>query len=77
MMGYYYTMGPGMGYFGWMFMIVFWILLIFLIVWLVSLNRQPRRYDAREDALDVLKLRYAHGEITKKEYEAMRRDLQR
>ena len=65
---------------GWMFFhFLFWILIIIgvvlLIVWLV---RQPGRYGrerGEETALDILKKRYAKGEISKEEYEKMKDDL--
>ncbi|HEY7761049.1 MAG TPA: SHOCT domain-containing protein [Burkholderiales bacterium] len=66
--------GPG---FGWIFMILFWIVIILGIValakWLFSgrngggLGRGP---------LDILKERYARGQITREQYEQMRRDLE-
>ena len=75
MMGYYYTLGPGLGYFGMVFMTVFWIILILLIVWLIIQYRR-REENVEDDPVTVLKLRYARGEIDKKTYDAMRRDLQ-
>lgn len=77
-------MGPMMyGQYGggmWMFFqLLFWILvvvgIVLLIVWLV---RQPGRYErgrGEESALDILKKRYARGEINKEEYERMKKDL--
>jgi putative membrane protein len=57
-------------------MILLWIVIIGLGVWLVSglvsrTNSQP----PTESALDVLKKRYARGEITKEQFDEMRRDL--
>lgn len=57
---------------------LFWILalvgLVLLIRWLWIQGRSfPRTEDS---ALEILKRRYARGEITREEFESMRRDLQ-
>jgi putative membrane protein len=77
-------MGPGMmGGFGFPFMgmglgmLVFWALIIGGIVWLVqSLSRGTGSSSAHGGALlDLLKGRYARGEIAKEQFEGMKRDL--
>ncbi len=80
-------MGPGMmgwgntGWFGPIFMIIFWVLLIVLIVllirWLLSAGHAGNRdhHVAGESALEILKKRYARGEIDKEEFEAKKKDL--
>ena len=83
--GYGYgMMGSGMmGNFGWgwfmpIFMILFWGLVIWGIVALVRGVSQPGSTDfsSRTDsALEILKKRYARGEINKEEYEARKKDL--
>lgn len=77
-------MGPMMyGPYGggiWMFLnFLLWILIIIgvilLIVWLV---RQPGRYPRgreEETAVEILKKRYARGEISKEDYDRMRKDI--
>jgi putative membrane protein len=73
--------GWGMGWFGGIFMMIFWILilvgLVFLIKWLVqSTNRgKPEAGGGAGRALDILKERYARGEIDKAEFETMKLDL--
>jgi len=67
-------MGPG---FGGMFM---WLLLLIAIVLIVySLMRASRGgslgTSLHETPLDVLKRRYAQGEITKEKFEEMKKDL--
>jgi uncharacterized membrane protein len=42
--------------------------------WLVSRARDPRR-DRADAALDILRERYARGEISREEFEAKKRDL--
>ena len=71
--------GWGMGWFGGIFMIVFWILiivaLVFLIRWLIQSTGRDKSVGSGGRALDILKERYARGEINKAEFEQMRRDL--
>jgi putative membrane protein len=73
--------GWGMGWFGGIFMIVFWILvivgLVFLIKWLIQTTSSGKT-DGRPSpkAMDILKERYARGEISKEEFETMKHDLQ-
>jgi putative membrane protein len=61
--------------------ILFWVAVIMLVVWLLSgfvsrTNSQPpSSLPLTESALDILKKRYARGEITKEQFDEMRRDL--
>jgi len=82
--GYGYgMMGPGMmgGFGGFWFMpiimIVFWGLVIWGIVALVrGVSAGSTGPSAQTDsALEILKRRYARGEITKQEYEERKKDL--
>jgi putative membrane protein len=72
--------GGGFGIFGLIFMLVFWVLIIASIVlvvkWLVEQGRSGgTRGSGGEAALDILKNRYARGEIGKEEFEAKKKDL--
>ena len=73
-------MGGGWGGFGWIFMIIFWGLiiagLILLIRWLVGLSRSRTPYNKdRDSALEILRQRYAKGEIDKEEFDQKKKDL--
>ena len=70
----------GMGWPGGFFMIVFWILiiigLIFIIKWLIQTTKEVREDGERgSHAIDILKERYAKGEIDKSQFENMKADL--
>jgi len=72
---YGWGMGWGMG-FGWVFMIFFWVLVVFGIFYLIRIVMTSTKKEASGDtALDILKKRYAKGEITKEEFEKIKNDL--
>ncbi len=72
--------GYGMGWFGPILMIAFWIAVIvgivFLIRWLAFSTRAggPKAHP-EDSALEILKKRYARGEINKEEFEEKKKDL--
>jgi len=70
-MGGYGMMGFGMG-FGFIFMLLFWGLIIWLIVTLINASQSNKN---EPDSLTILKRRYASGEITKKEFETMKKEI--
>ena len=72
--------GWGMGWFGSIFMLIFWGLvivgLILVIRWLLQASHKdtgPAQSGSR--ALDILKERYARGEIDRQEFEQKKKDL--
>ncbi len=75
MMGYYGDM------FGWglgpsFMMVIFWLAIILFFVWLVKeagSNKDGQK--PKDSALDILKERYARGEIGKEEFELKKKDL--
>jgi putative membrane protein len=63
----------GMGFgFGWIFMILFWLLVIMGIVYILKNMFSSRVLANNETAEDILKKRYAAGEITKSEFNERR-----
>ncbi|MGK2848676.1 MAG: SHOCT domain-containing protein [Minisyncoccota bacterium] len=80
MMGNYFGNGYGfMGGFGFFFMIFFWGLVIWAIITLVQSvsrnNTQSVGGSQVDTALEMLRKRYAKGEITKAEFDQMKKDL--
>lgn len=61
----------------WLMMLVFWGGLILLAVWLAKglFNPTPERPPERQTPQEILRQRYARGEISRAEYEQMRHDL--
>ncbi|MCH6545210.1 MAG: SHOCT domain-containing protein [Deltaproteobacteria bacterium] len=70
--------GMGYGFFGWLMMFLFWILIIAAVVlgvrWFIDQGKL-KGSSVEETPLDILKKRYASGEIDKEEFETMRRGL--
>ena len=63
----------GMGFgFGWIFMIMFWLLVIMGIAYILKNMFSSRVLAKNETAEDILKKRYAAGEITKNEFNEKR-----
>ena len=84
-MGYNFGFG---GWFGMLFMTFFWVAIIVLAIWLVSKlfsgragmgivpsNAPTQLTQPPPTADEILKQRYARGEITKEQFEEMRRNL--
>ena len=67
-----------MGWAGGFGMILIWIILIMLIVVLVKflMTKTNGQREQKETPLEILKRRYAKGEIDKVEYDEKKKDLQ-
>ena len=76
-------MGPGFFWFGgmWIFPVIGIIIMLFVLYTVFGrggywgLRSEPPRYSGENAAIEILKTRYAKGEITKEEYEMMRKTL--
>lgn len=77
MMGWY---GSGMGFGGWLFMGLFWLVLLGVIIWAV-VRLLPARHDGRSRATttespeEILDRRFARGEIDVEAYRMQREAL--
>lgn len=70
--------GGGWMLMGGLFMILFWAAIILLIIWLYNQIKGPEKITAEIDtAMNLLKKRYASGEIDKKEFAEMKKDLEK
>lgn len=80
MMGRYGAQGFGFNPFGAILSLVFWALIIagvvLLVVWLVrSGGRTLPGAPSSDAALEILKARYARGEITQEQFNTIKHDL--
>ncbi len=62
--------------FGW----ILWIIIIVLVVALIWKNTSEKDkyipFENKETAFDILKKRYAKGEITKEQFDQMKKDIE-
>ncbi len=66
----------GGGFVGLLFMLLVVVLVIFLFVKLVQgLNSTKSRMTDKDDSMEILKNRYARGEISDEEFQRMKRML--
>lgn len=74
----YYGNGGLMGFgLGWIFNLLFWVAIVILAVVLFKkvMNHTDREKGSGMDPVEILKQRYAKGEIDKKQFEEMKKDL--
>lgn len=86
MMSYMWGYNPGLGIFGMIVSLVFWVLFIAVIIMLARwairggrgehwVHRGMMMGKPPDSALEILKERYAKGEIKKEEFEEKKKDL--
>lgn len=67
------------GFFGFGLFPFFLILGVILLIWAIAAHRSDRDNEeevgGEETALEILKKRYARGEITKRQYLEMKKDI--
>jgi len=73
----WHDMGWGGMWLGWLIWIVVLLLIIYAVVRIVQNSQARDRYQRPDEtALDILKKRYAKGEITKEQFDQMKKDLE-
>ena len=73
----FYGMTWGMGGFGWLGIITTVViigLITWLVVWLIGKSTKPA-LSCQTNSLDIAKERYARGEISRKEFDQLKKDL--
>ena len=67
--------GAGPGFLGWVLTLLFWGVIFYILFSLVK-NLFTRQPSAKQDsALELLRKRFANGEISEKEYQTMKATL--
>ncbi|MFA4871660.1 MAG: SHOCT domain-containing protein [Patescibacteria group bacterium] len=56
-------------------MVFFWVLVISAIIWLIKALTTGGQNNNGGQPLEILKQRYARGEITKKEFEEIKKEI--
>lgn len=75
--GWWPMMHYGFGYGGMFMWIIFLVVIGFLIYFMVQAQKTKDQTPTQtESPLDILKRRYAKGEISREEYERMKKDLE-
>lgn len=77
-MMHYSGMGYGFMGFGWLFQIII-IILFFIVVWWMVKAAGSFGFKCRENdtPLEILKKRLAKGEINQKEYELLKKEIEK
>ncbi len=68
-MGKYMAQATGLYGYGWIFEIAILILFFLLVYWIINSMQK------KETAIEILNRRYAAGEISKKEYLSLKKEI--
>ena len=71
----WWPFGTAMGWWMIIWMVVFWGGLIALIVWGIKKLTERGDSTSKRNPLDIAKERYAKGEISREEFEQLKKDL--
>jgi putative membrane protein len=62
--------------FGLLLIVLFVVIVVALVKWLLG-SKMPFPVNDRTNALEIVKKRYAKGEISREEFETIRRDIEK
>ena len=71
---WHHDMGWGGMWIGWLFWIIVIVVIVYLLVRFAGRNQQTT--ERGDTAIDILKKRYAQGEITKEQFEEMKKNVE-
>ena len=77
-MYYNHNYFPAFGFLGIIIQIAWWVLIIWLFMAVIRHFTTSNHHDPEDnsdEALNILRQRYAKGEITKKEFDSMKKDI--
>jgi len=66
------SLGHGPWFSGWVFPILFWGLIAYIVVRIIKKLFSRKLSDQSDSALNILRNRYASGEVTEEEYKAQK-----
>lgn len=67
--------GRGPWFFGWIIPLLFWGLLAFLLISIIGRLMNGARNKIPDNSLEILRSRFAKGEITEQQYRSMKEEL--
>ena len=73
---YGYGMGYGLMGIGWLFQILV-LVLFFLVIWWILKSSGSFGFKTNETAADILKKRLASGEISEREYQKLKEEIEK
>ncbi len=74
-MMYGYHFGMGWMLLGFVFWIFIFICAVLLVLWIVKKGVRGKCVQGEDSALEILNRRYASGEITKEQYDGIKKDI--
>ena len=77
MLDWPFSWGMGIGIIGVLFSVIFWAGIIALIIWAITklVKNENSGKVEKQSPIDFAKERYARGEITKEEFEQIKKDI--
>jgi putative membrane protein len=71
----FHNFAYGMGGWGMFAMMLVWVALLVALIWLISSLVVQGRQETQPGARKILEQRYANGELSREEFQQMKKDL--